>query len=144
MAMTGHRLSMLDILRRIVQEVSTAPNLDKALAIVVRRVKETMGVDACNVYLKDTVDDSYVLMATDGFKPEAVGRIRFGQAEGLVGMVAEQQSPVNLDSGLDHPLFRYFPELGGAPYHAFLGVPLIHYRRVPGCVSHAFDGPASL
>lgn len=122
---------MLDTLRRIVQEVSTAPNLDKALAIIVRRVKEAMGVDACNVYLKDAADDCYVLMATDGFQPEAVGRIRFARNEGLVGTVAEQQSPVNLDNGLDHPLFR-FPEFGGALYHAFLGVPLIHYRRVMG------------
>ena len=123
---------MPDTLRRIVEEVNTAPNLDKALTIVVRRVREAMGVDACNVYLKDAADDSYVLMAMDGFKPEAVGKIRFGQAEGLVGMVAEQQSPVNLDSGLDHPLFRYFPEFGGALYRVFLGVPLIHYRRVLG------------
>ena len=123
---------MLDTLRRIVQEVSAAPNLDKALAIIVRRVKEAMGVDVCSVYLKDAADDCHVLMATDGFRPEAVGKIRFGRNEGLVGMVAEQQSPVNLDNGLDHPLFRYFPEFGGAPYHAFLGVPLIHYRRVMG------------
>jgi phosphotransferase system enzyme I (PtsP) len=30
------------------------------------------------------------------------------------------------------PRFRYSPELGADPYHAFLGVPLIHFRRVLG------------
>jgi phosphotransferase system enzyme I (PtsP) len=123
---------MLDILRRIVQEVSTAPNLDKAVGIIVHRVKEAMAVDACNVYLKDAAAEHYVLMATEGLNPEAVGRLRFGRGEGLVGMVAERQGAVNVENTLEHPGFQYLPELGGEPYHAFLGVPLIHYGRVVG------------
>jgi phosphotransferase system, enzyme I, PtsP len=123
---------MLDILRRIVQEVSTAPNLDKAVGIIVHRVKEAMAIDACNVYLKDAAAEHYVLMATEGLNPEAVGRLRFGRGEGLVGMVAERQGPVNVENTLEHPGFQYLPELGDEPYHAFLGVPLIHYGRVVG------------
>jgi phosphotransferase system, enzyme I, PtsP len=123
---------MLDILRRIVQEVSTAPNLDKAVTIIVRRVKEAMAVDACNVYLKDETADHYVLMATEGLNPEAVGRLRFCRNEGLVGVVAERQSPMNVENTLEHPGFQYLPELGDEPYHAFLGVPLIHYGHVMG------------
>ncbi len=42
---------MLITLRRIVQEVQTASNLDEALAIMVRRVKEVLLADACAVYL---------------------------------------------------------------------------------------------
>ena len=97
---------MLDILRRIVQEVSTAPNLDKAVGIIVHRVKEAMAVDACNVYLKDTAAEHYVLTATEGLNPKAVGRLRFGRGEGLVGMVAERQGPVNVENTLEHPGFQ--------------------------------------
>jgi len=34
---------MLDTLRRIIQEVNTAPDLDQALDIIVRRVRESVG-----------------------------------------------------------------------------------------------------
>jgi signal transduction protein with GAF and PtsI domain len=44
---------MLDILRRIVQEVNSAPDLDQALQIIVQRVRESVGVDVASVYLKD-------------------------------------------------------------------------------------------
>jgi phosphotransferase system enzyme I (PtsP) len=40
---------MLITLRRIIQEVQTASDLDEALAIMVRRVKEALPVDACAV-----------------------------------------------------------------------------------------------
>jgi phosphotransferase system, enzyme I, PtsP len=103
-----------------------------SIAVIVRRVKEAMAVDACNVYLKDAAAEHYILMATEGLNPEAVGRLCFGRNEGLVGMVAERQSPVNVENTLEHPGFRLFPELGDEPYHAFLGVPMIHYGRVVG------------
>lgn len=123
---------MLDTLRSIVREVSAATDRDQALAIIVRRVKEAMGVDGCSVYLIDTAGSHYVLMATDGLNPAVVGKFRFGCNEGIVGFVGERQEPVNLENASDHPRFRHSPELGADPYHAFLGVPLIHFRRVLG------------
>jgi len=42
---------MLDILRRIVQEVNAAPDLEQALNIIVSRVCETVHVDVSTVYL---------------------------------------------------------------------------------------------
>ncbi|MEY3094959.1 MAG: phosphoenolpyruvate--protein phosphotransferase, partial [Pseudomonadota bacterium] len=40
---------MLDHLHRIVQEVNNAPDLEQALQVIVRRVKETIGADVCSV-----------------------------------------------------------------------------------------------
>ena len=40
---------MLESLRRIVQEVNSAQNLPQVLDIMVREIKDTMKVDACNV-----------------------------------------------------------------------------------------------
>ena len=44
---------MLDTLRRIVQEVNDAKDLEQALDIIVQRVKNAMEVDLCSVYLAD-------------------------------------------------------------------------------------------
>ncbi len=120
---------MLTILHRIAQEVGTASNLDQALAIAVRRVKESIAVDVCSVYLADPAQGNYVLVATDGLNPVAIGEVRLSPQEGLVGLVGERQELLNLDNAAAHPRYRYFPETGEERYHAFLGVPLVRYRQ---------------
>ena len=124
---------MLDTLRRIVQEVSNAASLNEAMAVIVRRVKTAMAVDACYICLAEENDEGgYLLTAADGLNPASVGRIRLDRTEGLVGLVGERLEPVNLADGASHPRFRYFPETGEERYHAFLGVPIIHYRQLLG------------
>nr|MBS0020142.1 phosphoenolpyruvate--protein phosphotransferase [Gammaproteobacteria bacterium] len=126
---------MLRTLQRIVEEVATASNLDEVLSISVRRVKESMAVDACYIFLADTQSGEYVLMAADGLNPESVGRVRLDLNEGLTGLVGKRKEPVNLEDAAAHPDFRYFPETGEERYHAFLGVPIIHYRQVLGVLA---------
>jgi phosphotransferase system, enzyme I, PtsP len=123
---------MLDTLQHIVQQVNEAANLDEALAIIVHRVKEAMAVDVCSVYIKNATTGHYVLMASDGLNPESVGRVRLALKEGLVGLVAARQELVNLESAADHPAYRYIPETGEERYHSFLGVPLVHFRKLLG------------
>jgi len=126
---------VLDTLRQITQELNRATSLSGALPIVVRRVKECLAVDVCSVYLVDASRASCILMATDGLDPKAVGRIQFGQREGLVGMVLESGQPLSMTNAQQHPRFRYFPEYGEEAYHAFLGVPIMQYGRVLGVLS---------
>src|SRR5690554_1258227 len=123
---------MLDTLRRIVQEVNAARDLEQALTIIVTRVKQAMAADVCSVYLTDPTDQSQILMATDGLNPKSVGKVRLAPGQGLVTLAAERAEPVNLDNAPDHKRFRYFPETGEDRYHAFLGVPIIHHRVVQG------------
>ncbi len=123
---------MLQTLRRIVQEVNSARDLEHALAIIVRRVKQAMAVDVCSVYLTDTPRQQHVLMSTDGLNPEAVGRVRLGLSVGLIGVVRERAEPVNLDDAPSHPRYHYVAETGEARYHGFLGVPIIQHRNVLG------------
>jgi phosphotransferase system, enzyme I, PtsP len=123
---------MLDILRSITQEVNAARDLDQALTIIVERVKSGLEVDVCSVYLVDEASGELVLMASDGLLPESVGYVRLGFDEGLVGLVAQRAEPINLGNAPDHPRYRYFSETGEEWYHAFLGVPIIHHRKVLG------------
>ena len=125
---------MLATLHRIVQEVSTAPDLSTALRITVERIQETMKVAACTLYLADEDDQAYVLMATIGLNPQAVGQVRLRHGQGLVGLVAERQEPVNVEDAPRHPHFQPALELAEDALHAILGVPLIQYRRVLGVV----------
>ena len=68
---------MLDTLRRIVQEVNTAPDLERALDIIVQRVRESVAVDVASVYLVDAEQQQYVLNATEGLRKDAIGNVCF-------------------------------------------------------------------
>lgn len=126
---------MLDFLRRIVQEVSSANNLDTALKVLVGRVCEALDVTVCSVYLVDKSvpeQNELVLLATKGLRNEAVGHIRMHINEGLTGLVAQRAEPINLDNAAEHPRFKYFAEAGEEELKSFLGVPIINYGKLLG------------
>ena len=123
---------MLETLRRIVQEVNSAENLQTALELMTGRVRDAMGTEVCSIYLLDENGERYVLMASEGLNPGAVGRVSLGVSEGLVGQVGLREEPVNLEDAFGHPRFHYLAETGEDPFHAFLGVPIIHHARVLG------------
>ncbi|HQU16228.1 MAG: phosphoenolpyruvate--protein phosphotransferase [Chromatiales bacterium 21-64-14] len=123
---------MLDILSRIVQEVSAAQNLGQALSITVAQVRASMSTDACSVYLTDHASSENVLMATEGLNPDMVGKVRLKLTEGLIGVVHGRAEPMNLEDAPAHPNYRFVAETGEGLYHGFLGVPIIHYRKVLG------------
>ncbi len=125
-------LNMLNTLRRIVQEVNSAKDLPAALDIIVHRVREAMETQVCSVYLLNPDTDRYELMATEGLNKAAVGVVSLASNEGLVGYVGVREEPVNLEDAAAHPRFLYFPETGEERYASFLGVPIIHHRRVMG------------
>ena len=125
---------MLEALRRIVQEVTAAPDLDQALNLIVQRIKHVMETDVCSIYLSDIPARQHVLMATDGLNPNAVGNVRIQFDKGLISQVAELAEPVNLDSAPSHPKYYFLPNTREENYHGFLGVPIIHHGAVLGVI----------
>ena len=123
---------MLNVLRKIVQEVNAAKDLKAALGIIVLRVKEAMGSHVCSVYLLDPETNRFVLMATEGLNKRSIGKVSMAPYEGLVGQVGTREEPLNLENASDHPRYRYFAETGEERYASFLGAPIIHHRRVMG------------
>lgn len=123
---------MLSILRSLVQEVNSARDLQEALDIIVSRVQKAMGTEVCSVYLLDPATNRYILMATEGLYRKAVGQVSLAYSEGLVGLVGSREEPINLEDAPSHPRYRYFPETGEERFRSFLGVPIIHHRRVLG------------
>ncbi len=123
---------MLEMLRKIVQEVNAAEGLNEALEIIVERVREAMGTEVCSVYMRDPGSGRYIFQATRGLNTDQIGKASLASGEGLVGLVAEREEPVNLESAETHPSFHLLEDIGEEEYHAFLGVPIIHQRNVLG------------
>ncbi|TIH10194.1 phosphoenolpyruvate--protein phosphotransferase [Pseudomonas leptonychotis] len=123
---------MLNTLRKIVQEVNAAKDLNAALGIIVQRVREAMGSQVCSVYLLDPESNRFVLMATEGLNKKAIGKVSMAPNEGLVGLVGTREEPLNLEHASEHPRYRYFAETGEERYASFLGSPIIHHRKVMG------------
>ena len=91
-----------------------------------------MGTQACTVYLTNDDDTRYVFMATRGLNQSAVGSVSLSNDEGLVSYVGERAEPVNLENATTHPRYLFVEAVGEEPYKAFLGVPIIHHRKVLG------------
>ena len=125
---------MLNTLRSIVQELNGVNDLQEALDIIVARVQSAMQTEVCSVYLLDPETNRYILMATEGLYKSAVGQVTLGHSEGLVGLVGSREEPINLEDATVHPRYRYFPETGEERFRSFLGVPIIHHRRVLGVI----------
>ena len=123
---------MLKDLRQIVQDVGAAPSFKAALDTIVTRVRTTLGTEVCSVYVVNRDTGNFHFAANEGSNTAAVGRVVIAPGEGLVGLVAERAEPINLDDAPRHPNFLYLPEIGEEAFHAFLGVPIIHHRRVLG------------
>ncbi|MCA1929501.1 phosphoenolpyruvate--protein phosphotransferase [Rheinheimera sp.] len=126
---------MLSQLRRIVQDVAQEPVLNNALAGLVSNVKNALKTECCSVYLADYEQQHFMLMATDGLNPEAVGQISIGFSEGLIGWVGQREEPINLAQAHLHPRFKVTPEVSEDRFSAFLGCPIIHHRKVLGVLT---------
>jgi phosphotransferase system enzyme I (PtsP) len=118
------------LLRKLREIMETGGQAQERLDRLVSMVAATMVADVCSIYL--TRAAFHELFATQGLAPEAVHKTRLKKGEGLVGLVAETAQPLNLADAQSHERFAYRPETGEAPFHAFLGVPIVRSERTFG------------
>ncbi len=123
---------MLEKLRTIVQDFNHAASFEEGLSVIIKGVRDALHVEVVSIYLRDAPSDGYRLVATDGLNPELIGHVTLGTEESLVSLVGERAEPINLEDATRHPRYRYVENLNEERFHAFLGVPIIHQRRVYG------------
>lgn len=123
---------MLSVLRQIVQEVNEAQDLQDVLRIIVERVSIALEVQGCAVYLADRRQQCYRLAASVGYAPDVDGKITLKFSEGLIGQVGERGEPINVSNPTTHPRYYHCPEMGEEHFKVFLGVPIIHQRKLVG------------
>ncbi|MBT8148322.1 MAG: phosphoenolpyruvate--protein phosphotransferase [Gammaproteobacteria bacterium] len=123
---------MLQSLSTIVQRVNSAPDLQSALDIIVRDVRQAMGTEVCTVFMADHENRRLVFTATEGLNRNALGKLSLPFGEGLVGQVALREESINTSNAQEHPDFQYLADIGEDPFNSFLGVPIVHHRTVLG------------
>lgn len=125
---------MLEILRRIMQKFADIYEPLESMRMMVHEVRDAINSDLCAVYILDSANKQYVLLASKGFKSGVDGKLTINQHEGLVGWVGERGEPINLDDAAANAHFKYFPETGEEIYKSFMGVPIIHQRQLLGVI----------
>ena len=127
-----------EILRTLIdisRIITTSHDLEETLTQTVDLIAGRMTVDVCSIYLYDEAEQQLELKATQGLNPAAVGSVRMPITEGLIGLVIQNESPINLTDVAHHPRFKYFPAINEERLFSFLGVPLIEYRKPLGVLA---------
>jgi len=119
---------LLRRLREVMAEpVSAQARLDK----IVTLIAANMVAEVCSFYVM-RADNMLELFATEGLKREAVHMTTMKAGEGLVGLIALQAEPMNVQDAQHHPAFSYRPETGEEIYQSFLGVPVLRSGNTLG------------
>ncbi len=125
--LTGPRLLLRQIRSIMARPGSAQERLDQ----LVDRIAANMVADVCSIYLRRD-SGQMELWATHGLSGDAVHVTRLEANEGLIGEIARTTKPLYLSEAHKHPKFSYHPETGEKPFHAFLGVPILHGGRLLG------------
>ena len=96
---------MLHSLRKIIQAVSAAEDLQSALKLVVHHVRRAMRTDVCSIYLYFPQTDNYVLMASEGLNQASIGKAFLPSGKGLVGLVGLKAYTIKLTRAAETPHF---------------------------------------
>ncbi len=99
---------------------------------VVALIERRFRTGVCSACLLEPDRANLVLAATLGLRSQCIGTLRPALNEGLVGLVAEQVRPINVEQVKNHPRFKYFGEAGEDTCQSFRGVPLIDHGVLQG------------
>ena len=130
--MDERQTQILLALRQITEEVAAQNSLEKAIDILVQRIRAVTSADCCSLYLTDPFKKYLRLAATDGLAKAAIGKANLRIGEGLVGFVGLKQELLDLADAPSHPNFKYLPDVGEDEFFSFLGVPVINQGSLLG------------
>ncbi|MGF1765103.1 phosphoenolpyruvate--protein phosphotransferase [Aliivibrio kagoshimensis] len=122
---------MLTQLREIVEQVSKVDDLRQSLEILVNETCKAMQTECCSIYIVNEPQQQIELMATKGLVTPSKS-VTLDINEGLVGLVCRTVEPLNLADAVNHPNYKYVPEIGEEIYHSFLATPIVHRRNCLG------------
>ena len=112
------------------EQTTAQERLNKLVSVIAAN----MVAEVCSIYLR-RAGGALELFATEGLSASAVHTTRLQRGEGLVGLVVEGATPVNLSDAQNHPKFSYRPETGEDPFRSFLGVPILRGDQVIGVLT---------
>jgi phosphotransferase system enzyme I (PtsP) len=101
---------------------------------LVRLVAGELVSEVCSIYVMRP-GEVLELIATEGLRPEAIGVTRLRVGEGIVGLAAATQAPLNLADAQNHPGFAWRPETGEDGYASMLAIPVRRGGRTIGIIA---------
>ncbi|MXU66864.1 phosphoenolpyruvate--protein phosphotransferase [Oceanomicrobium pacificus] len=119
------------LLKRLRNTLAEAGEGQERLDRITTLIASSLVAEVCSIYLRRD-ETTLELCATEGLKKEAVHETRMRVGEGLVGIIAETATPINVPDAPSMPGFRYMPETGEERYSSFLGVPIQRLGEVLG------------
>lgn len=121
--------------KRILSGFQAAEGFRGGLQFVADEIVKTLPADACFICLSDNAKGEYVLFAHQGLAlAEGAKKVSIKFGSGLVGLVGEREEPVNLEDMQEHEAYKQRSALDESPFHGFLGVAMIHQRRLLGVI----------
>ncbi|HRZ40544.1 MAG TPA: GAF and ANTAR domain-containing protein [Candidatus Omnitrophota bacterium] len=126
----------LEVLRKIVELVSSELDLSRSLNEVVSIVNEFTRADSVFIYLFDRQHKNLTLMASKIPHKKELGVIHIRSGEGITGWVAQQNKPVAIaENAYQDKRFKGFDVLPEDQYEAFLSVPIVYKGKVSGVIN---------
>jgi two-component sensor histidine kinase/putative methionine-R-sulfoxide reductase with GAF domain len=118
-------VARLAALHRINRAATGSLHLDDMLSTVVAVVAETIGGDACSVFLYDHHSQTLMLRASSGLNPDIVGKLSIRADAGITGLAAaSRQTQIAVDAP-SHPAFFTYPIVGEDRYTSQVSIPLL-------------------
>jgi NtrC-family two-component system sensor histidine kinase KinB len=133
---TSRSLQELTFLNETIQDITATLELDEIFAILTRRVKDLLGIEACSIALVDRETNDLVLHFASGGGAETVKGERVPWGQGIMGAAAQSKRPVNVPDVWQDD--RFYKEMDKKQSkfvtQSILAVPMISRGQVAGVV----------
>jgi K+-sensing histidine kinase KdpD len=133
---TARRLQELTFLNQTIQDLTATLDLEEIFAVLTRRVKDMLRIEACSIALVDHQTNELIFHVASGGGAETVTGERVPWGQGIVGAAAQQGRAVNV-ANVDQDE-RFYGEIDKKQSdfvtRSILAVPMISSGQVVGVV----------
>jgi len=130
---TGRRLQRLVVLSNIDRAISTTFDLHISLELLLKHVKEQLGVDATDILLFHSASNTLEFSAGLGFRTKAFEHARLQLGEMYAGQAALKREIIHIpDLVAQHDNPRLEKHLVEEQFVSYYGVPLIAKEQIMG------------
>ncbi|HHH40550.1 MAG TPA: GAF domain-containing protein, partial [Chloroflexi bacterium] len=132
---TDRRLQELAFLNETGQAITSTLDLDRILGVLMDRVRDLLGVDACSIALREEESGDLIFAAASGEGAETVLGLRLSRGQGIAGWVAETGQPLIVDDTTRDPRFyQGVDRQSGFTTRTILCVPMVLKGQTVGVI----------
>jgi len=140
-ARLNHKLQELSTLAALTETITSTLDLDQVLNQVADNIVDVVHFDRCRIYLLDMETGRFSPRIVRGFRRAAPGDpdAEVGMGEGVIGMVAQRQTPLLVEVASARPGEREYGQ--ALEMEAFYAQPIVARGRCIGVIVVSNTGP---